>query len=302
MRRRSAGAAEHRAADRADLRPGVNGGPAVIAPRGWTCCGSPARRRSCRDDKNVSRRSAFKFCVDESGPVTTITVLQASGDDRYDAKIVAAMHQWAYRPVIVDGRRTAVCSAITFIYNADEVASRQLDRGGGGSRWERACGRRGRLGQGARDRERRRHRRSSRAESRSRARDVAACRGRRGAGAAREGTGEAARRGRRDGRRARGREAAARARGRRCDRGGGRAADRRCVDRHDGGADRGDPAGLGCRAARGRQGRRQAAGDRDRRRRDREAGDRLDRGRYQSGDDLGARERIYRRGRRTRRT
>jgi hypothetical protein len=27
------------------------------------------------------------------------------------------MQQWAYRPVIVDGQPTAICSAVTFIFN-----------------------------------------------------------------------------------------------------------------------------------------------------------------------------------------
>ena len=69
------------------------------------------------DDKAFSRRAAFKFCVDESGRVAAVTLLQTSGDEAYDAKIIAKMQQWAYRPVIVDGHPTAVCSAITFIYN-----------------------------------------------------------------------------------------------------------------------------------------------------------------------------------------
>jgi TonB family protein len=101
----------------ADLRPGVNGGPAVIAPSRLEVLRIAGEKTIVPYDKNVSRHSSFKFCVDESGRVTTVTLLQPSGDDRYDAKIMAAVHQWAYRPVIVDGHPTAVCSAITFIYN-----------------------------------------------------------------------------------------------------------------------------------------------------------------------------------------
>lgn len=101
----------------ADLRPRVNGGPAVIAPSRLEVFRIAGEKMILPDDLGFSRRATVKFCVDESGRVTTVAVLQASGDDRYDAKVMATVHHWAYRPVVVDGQPTAVCSAITFIYN-----------------------------------------------------------------------------------------------------------------------------------------------------------------------------------------
>ena len=68
-------------------------------------------------DDMQSRRSTFKFCLDVTGKVGDIVPLQSSGDGRYDAKIERAMQKWAYRPVIVDGQPTPVCSAVTFIFN-----------------------------------------------------------------------------------------------------------------------------------------------------------------------------------------
>jgi TonB family protein len=101
----------------ADLRPGANGGPAVIAPSRLDVLRIVGEKKILPDDKGFSRRASIKFCVDESGRVAAVTILQTSGDERYDAKIIASVQHWAYRPVVVDGQPTAVCSAMTFIYN-----------------------------------------------------------------------------------------------------------------------------------------------------------------------------------------
>jgi TonB family protein len=101
----------------ADLRPGANGGPPAIAPSRLDVLRIAGDKTILPEDLGSSRRASVKFCVDENGRVTTVSLLQTSGDDRYDAKLMAAIHQWAYRPVIVDGQPTAVCSAMTFLFN-----------------------------------------------------------------------------------------------------------------------------------------------------------------------------------------
>jgi TonB family protein len=60
----------------------------------------------------------FKFCVDETGQVTRVVTLQSTQVPSYDQKVIRKMKLWAYSPIVVDGRATAVCGAITFKVNA----------------------------------------------------------------------------------------------------------------------------------------------------------------------------------------
>jgi len=57
-----------------------------------------------------------KICLSEKGSVKSVSVLKASAYPKYDAKIVKEMKSWKYRPFLVDGKATPVCSAITMIY------------------------------------------------------------------------------------------------------------------------------------------------------------------------------------------
>jgi len=100
----------------AELRPGADGGAPMVAPNRLEplrVAGNPM----IRPDDEQSRRGTFKFCVDVTGKVGDIEQQQSTGDGRYDAKIEREMQHWAFRPVLVDGQPTAVCSKITFIYN-----------------------------------------------------------------------------------------------------------------------------------------------------------------------------------------
>ncbi len=61
--------------------------------------------------------ATYQVCVGTDGSVTSTTALKASGYDGYDAAIVKAMRDWRYRPYEIDGRKTAVCGVVTFIYS-----------------------------------------------------------------------------------------------------------------------------------------------------------------------------------------
>ncbi|MGE0872832.1 MAG: energy transducer TonB [Kofleriaceae bacterium] len=61
---------------------------------------------------------AFKLCVNSSGDVTRVSAIRSTGFPEYDTKLIDTMKTtWSYRPVIVDGKAKAVCTAITFIYS-----------------------------------------------------------------------------------------------------------------------------------------------------------------------------------------
>ena len=109
----------------ADLRPSANGSPPAVAPSrleplrvAGTINITPSDEvKAAAQQTGHTLRGTFKYCVDETGQVTNVTVLQTTQVEAYDAKIVREMQKWAYRPVVVDGHATAVCSAATFIFS-----------------------------------------------------------------------------------------------------------------------------------------------------------------------------------------
>ncbi len=59
---------------------------------------------------------SFKLCVDVSGAVQTVVRLKSTGFDAYDRKLDDGIRSWKYRPFLIDGTPTTVCTAVTFIY------------------------------------------------------------------------------------------------------------------------------------------------------------------------------------------
>jgi len=61
---------------------------------------------------------SFKLCVAVDGNVATVTPLRSTGFPAYDAKILSTIRgKWRYKPYLVDGKPTAVCTAVRFIYS-----------------------------------------------------------------------------------------------------------------------------------------------------------------------------------------
>jgi hypothetical protein len=59
---------------------------------------------------------AFKLCIDETGHVTSVTTLKTTSVVPYDQKIVREIRDWAFAPIVIDGRATAACSAVAFSF------------------------------------------------------------------------------------------------------------------------------------------------------------------------------------------
>jgi hypothetical protein len=59
---------------------------------------------------------AFTFCVDASGKVGKVKPLERTGLAGYDRKLEAALSGWAYKPFLIDGKASEVCSAVVFVY------------------------------------------------------------------------------------------------------------------------------------------------------------------------------------------
>lgn len=72
-----------------------------------------------RIQKSGVRRliGTFRACTDETGKVVDLLTLRSTRLASYDRKILAAMSQYAYEPVIDQGKPIPVCTHITFIYS-----------------------------------------------------------------------------------------------------------------------------------------------------------------------------------------
>lgn len=61
----------------------------------------------------------FKLCVDAAGGITEVKPLKSTGFAGYDRTIEAELRRWQYRPVEIEGRPSAICTAQTFIYRGE---------------------------------------------------------------------------------------------------------------------------------------------------------------------------------------
>jgi len=61
--------------------------------------------------------ASYKLCVNTEGAVSTIAALQGTGFAAFDAKIESTIRdRWHYRPFLIDGRRSPVCTKFGFVY------------------------------------------------------------------------------------------------------------------------------------------------------------------------------------------
>jgi TonB family protein len=63
--------------------------------------------------------TSHKLCLSADGSVSRISLLKSSGFPAYDAKIQREMRTWRYRPYVVNGKASPVCTAVTYIYSQE---------------------------------------------------------------------------------------------------------------------------------------------------------------------------------------
>jgi hypothetical protein len=61
--------------------------------------------------------ASIKLCVDRTGLVSTVKLVNGTGFEAYDARLMAGVRTWTYRPVLVDGVAADVCSVLAIIYS-----------------------------------------------------------------------------------------------------------------------------------------------------------------------------------------
>ncbi len=75
-----------------------------------------ATRAAMARDRAAQVVTTVKYCISVRGAVSRLELLKSSGYPAYDSTILTAMRQWRYRPFLVNGQPTPVCSAATFVY------------------------------------------------------------------------------------------------------------------------------------------------------------------------------------------
>jgi serine/threonine protein kinase len=62
--------------------------------------------------------STYKICLTADGSISNVSQLRSTGFPDYDAKIVNTIRRdWRYKPFVINGRPTPVCTALRFIYS-----------------------------------------------------------------------------------------------------------------------------------------------------------------------------------------
>lgn len=59
----------------------------------------------------------FQVCLDATGHVQDVRIIQPTGVPPYDARILEGVRQWEYEPYLDEGKAIPVCSAVKFIYS-----------------------------------------------------------------------------------------------------------------------------------------------------------------------------------------
>src|SRR5262245_48740575 len=61
---------------------------------------------------------SYKLCITVDGNIASVVQLKSTGFPSYDNKITSTIRgEWRYRPFMVNGKPTPVCTAVTFIYS-----------------------------------------------------------------------------------------------------------------------------------------------------------------------------------------
>ena len=72
------------------------------------------------DQSRVLRRrrviGSFYLCITGGGNVASVTMLESTGLQAYDAKVMEGIRHWRYRPYLVDGQPAPVCTTVYYGY------------------------------------------------------------------------------------------------------------------------------------------------------------------------------------------
>jgi hypothetical protein len=61
--------------------------------------------------------ASARMCIDRAGVPASVELVERSGFASYDAKLVATMRTWRYRPLTRDGEARPACAPVAFMYH-----------------------------------------------------------------------------------------------------------------------------------------------------------------------------------------
>jgi len=61
---------------------------------------------------------SYKVCISAEGTIAAVTQLKSTGFPSYDGTIQDTIrNKWRYKPFLVNGQPSAVCTAVRFVYS-----------------------------------------------------------------------------------------------------------------------------------------------------------------------------------------
>ncbi len=99
--------------------------PRIVANeviKGYKTSGEDQIHPSTKIKSAINRSSSRKVhgivyvCISTSGRVVSAKLSHSTGYGEYDAKLLAGVRRWIYRPYKISGKAIQVCTAINFIY------------------------------------------------------------------------------------------------------------------------------------------------------------------------------------------
>ena len=67
-----------------------------------------------------SVRGAIELCISARGSVMDVTLTASTGYPGYDKTLLAAVHDWRYRPYTINSVPVPACGTVDFIYNVND--------------------------------------------------------------------------------------------------------------------------------------------------------------------------------------
>jgi TonB family protein len=103
----------------------VSDGPPFVEPGAMNRRRIAGEKLVIPDDDTlaVARRTGttlqglYKYCVDASGAVISVSVVHSTGAPSYDARIMHTMQAWEFKPVVFQGAVIVACSVQSFAFS-----------------------------------------------------------------------------------------------------------------------------------------------------------------------------------------
>ena len=88
-----------------------------------------ATKQQLLDANDPGVKAVVQMCLDDGGRPARVTLISSSCLPDYDNRILETMADWRYKPVEINGKPTAICTMVTYIYRQTQFRSRRGNTG-----------------------------------------------------------------------------------------------------------------------------------------------------------------------------